>query len=106
MSCRRASFRAAPVTTVASRTTPASEEPRTATALRRAPPTGNARPERPTVAASREIARTRGECGHRGEGVQGDRERDREDRAPEECLDCSRHAEDPLGKDHAKGDRG
>ena len=31
--------------------------------------------------------------------------RDREDRASQECLDRPRHAEDPVGQDHAPGDR-
>jgi len=45
------------------------------------------------------------EQGHRGEGGQGDRNPDREDRATEERLDRPGHAQDPLRKDHAQGHR-
>src|SRR5439155_529554 len=41
----------------------------------------------------------------RGESGEGDRDRDRQDRTPEERLDRAGHAEDALRQDHAQGDR-
>ena len=50
-------------------------------------------------------ARVPAERRGRAEGLADDRQGDRVDRPPEERVDRRRHAEDPLGQDHAPGDR-